>query len=269
MFKQHLSGRLLATFALSLSVFTMAVSVSTSALAQQSSANEELTEITNNLRMTLNASLGAASQGQLQVVQISSTPMADMFEVVITSGEVLFSDKTGTYLIAGEMFMTRPDGLVNLTAETRKTQVAQLLQNVPEEEMIIFPADDPKAEITVFTDVDCTYCRRLHSEIEQINDYGITVRYMAYPRGGQASPALSKMISVWCAGDEEGRKAALSDAKHGETLPQWHCDNPVMEHYNLGNRIGVTGTPAIVMSDGTLMPGYAPAETLRQRVLGE
>lgn len=269
MFKQHLSGRLLASFALSLSVFATAVCVSTSALAQQSSANEELTEITNNLRMTLNASLGAASQGQLQVVQISSTPMADMFEVVITSGEVLFSDKTGTYLIAGEMFMTRPDGLVNLTAETRKTQVAQLLQNVPEEEMIIFPADDPKAEITVFTDVDCTYCRRLHNEIEEINGYGITVRYMAYPRGGAASPALAKMISVWCAGDAEGRKEALTDAKHGETLPQWQCENPVMEHYNLGNRIGVTGTPAIVMSDGTLMPGYAPADTLRQRVLGQ
>lgn len=269
MFKQHLSVRLLASFALSLSVFTMAVSVSTSALAQQSSANEDLTEITNNLRMTLNASLGAASQGQLQVVQISSTPMADMFEVVITSGEVLFSDKTGTYLIAGEMFMTRPDGLVNLTAETRKTQVAQLLQNVPEEEMIIFPADDPKGEITVFTDVDCTYCRRLHNEIEEINGYGITVRYMAYPRGGAASPALAKMISVWCAGDAEGRKEALTDAKHGETLPQWQCENPVMEHYNLGNRIGVTGTPAIVMSDGTLMPGYAPADTLRQRVLGQ
>lgn len=269
MFKHYLPGRLLAIFALSLSVFAMASAVSTPAHAQQSSANEELTEITNNLRMAINASLGAASQGQLQVVQISSTPMPDMFEVMITSGEVLFADKTGTYLIAGEMFMARPDGLVNLTAETRKTQVAQLLQNVPEEEMIIFPADDPKAEITVFTDVDCTYCRRLHSEIEQINDYGITVRYMAYPRGGAASPALAKMISVWCAGDEEGRKSALSDAKHGETLPQWQCENPVMAHYNLGNRIGVTGTPAIVMSDGTLMPGYAPAETLRERVLGE
>lgn len=269
MSKPYLPGRFLATLMLSLSAIAMAASVSTPAWAQQSSANEELTEITENLRMALNASLGAASQGQLQVVQISSTPMADMFEVVISSGEVLFADKTGTYLIAGEMFMTRPDGLVNLTAETRKTQVAQMLQNVPEEEMIIFPADDPKGEITVFTDVDCTYCRRLHNEIEQINDYGITVRYMAYPRGGAASPALPKMISVWCAGDEQGRKEALTDAKHGDTLPQWQCENPVMSHYNLGNRIGVTGTPAIVLSDGTLMPGYAPADTLRQRVLGE
>ncbi|WP_339866062.1 DsbC family protein [Pseudohongiella nitratireducens] len=267
--KHYLPGRILAALVLSLSVFAVSVSVTSSAQAQQSSNNPELTEITENLRMTLNASLGAASQGQLQVVQISSTPMADLFEVVISSGEVLFADKSGTYLIAGEMFMTRPDGLVNLTAETRKTQVAQMLQNVPEEEMIIFPADDPKAEITVFTDVDCTYCRRLHGEIEQINDYGITVRYMAYPRGGQASPALAKMISVWCAGDAQGRAEALTDAKHGETLPQWQCENPVMSHYNLGNRIGVTGTPAIVMSDGTLMPGYAPADTLRERVLGE
>ena len=131
MSKPYLPGRFLATLMLSLSAIAMAASVSTPAWAQQSSANEELTEITENLRMALNASLGAASQGQLQVVQISSTPMADMFEVVISSGEVLFADKTGTYLIAGEMFMTRPDGLVNLTAETRKTQVAQMLQNVP------------------------------------------------------------------------------------------------------------------------------------------
>lgn len=269
MSKHYLSGRMLAKLALRLSAIVMSASLLAPVQAQQSPANEELTEITENLRMALNASLGAASQGQLQVVQISSTPMADMFEVVISSGEVLFADKTGTYLIAGEMFMTRPDGLVNLTAETRKTQVAQMLQNVPEEEMIIFEADDPKGEITVFTDVDCTYCRRLHNEIEQINDYGITVRYMAYPRGGTASPALAKMISVWCAGDEEGRRSALTDAKHGDTLPQWQCENPVLDHYNLGNRIGVTGTPAIVMSDGTLMPGYAPADTLRERVLGE
>lgn len=220
-----------------------------------------------SLRDTINTSLGAASQGQLRVESLRETPMANVVEVILSSGEILFSDKSGRFMIAGEMYMTRPDGLVNLTAETRKGQVRELLAGVPEEQMVIFePEGDVKATISVFTDVDCTYCRRLHHDVEAINASGIRVRYLAYPRGGLESTAYPKMISVWCSDD---RQRAITQAKNGQNLPARDCQNPVLNHHSLGNRIGITGTPAIVLPDGTLIPGYMDVDRLTATVLGQ
>ena len=220
-----------------------------------------------SLRDTINTSLGAASQGQLRVESLRETPMANAVEVILSSGEILFSDKSGRFMIAGEMYMTRPDGLVNLTAETRKDQVRELLAGVPEEQMVIFePEGDVKATISVFTDVDCTYCRRLHHDVEAINASGIRVRYLAYPRGGLESTAYPKMISVWCSDD---RQRAITQAKNGQNLPARDCQNPVLNHHSLGNRIGITGTPAIVLPDGTLIPGYMDVDRLTATVLGQ
>ena len=220
-----------------------------------------------SLRDTINTSLGAASQGQLRVESLRETPMANVVEVILSSGEILFSDKSGRFMIAGEMYMTRPDGLVNLTAETRKDQVRELLAGVPEEQMVIFePEGDVKATISVFTDVDCTYCRRLHHDVEAINASGIRVRYLAYPRGGLESTAYPKMISVWCSDD---RQRAITQAKNGQNLPARDCQNPVLNHHSLGNRIGITGTPAIVLPDGTLIPGYMDVDRLTATVLGQ
>ncbi|OFE12185.1 hypothetical protein PHACT_02765 [Pseudohongiella acticola] len=221
----------------------------------------------DTLRETINTSLGAASQGQLRVESMKETPMADVVEVILSSGEILFSDKSGRFMIAGEMYMTRPEGLVNLTAETRKDQVRQLLAGVPEDQMVIFePEGETMATISVFTDVDCTYCRRLHHDVEAINANGIRVRYLAYPRGGLESTAYPKMISVWCSDD---RNRAITQAKNGQNLPERDCQNPVLNHHSLGNRIGITGTPAIVLPDGTLIPGYMDTERLTAAVLGQ
>lgn len=218
------------------------------------------------LRDAINSSLGAVSQGQLQVEDVRETPMAGLFEVVMNSGEILLSDSTGQFLIAGELYMARPEGLVNLTIETRNQQNKVLVDQVPQEQMIVFGPDNPKATITVFTDVDCTYCRRLHQDIEAINERGIAVRYLAYPRGGAASTALPKMISVWCSSD---RQRALTQAKNGQNLPERDCQNPVMAHHALGNRIGITGTPAIILPTGQLIPGYMEVDRLSALVLGE
>jgi thiol:disulfide interchange protein DsbC len=216
------------------------------------------------LRDTVNTSLGAVSQGQLQVQQISETPMAGIYEIIMSSGEILFADRSGQYLLSGEMYMTRPEGLVNLTTETRKGQVQQLIAGLLDEQMIIFAPEEIKASITVFTDVDCTYCRRLHHDVEEINARGIAVRYVAYPRGGAQSGAYEKMVSVWCA---PNKNQAITQAKNGQNLPSRQCNNPVLNQHALGNRIGITGTPAIVLNDGTLIPGYMDVDRLTALVL--
>jgi len=113
--------------------------------------------------------------------------------------------------------------------------------------------------------VDCTYCRRLHHDVEAINALGIAVRYVAYPRGGAQSGAYEKMVSVWCAANKQ---QAITQAKNGQNLPARECNNPVLNQHALGNRIGITGTPAIVLEDGTLIPGYLDVDRLSAMVLG-
>ena len=220
----------------------------------------------SRVRAGIDGSLGAVTQGQLQVTEVRQTPMQGVYEVIMNSGEILFSDIDGSYLLAGEMYQARPDGLVNLTADTRKGQTAELIAAMDANQLITFAPDNPRASITVFTDVDCTYCRRLHHDMDLIHAAGITVRYAAYPRGGVASTAYPKMVSVWCAPNQQ---RAITQAKNGQNLPGRECDNPVLSQHALGNQIGITGTPAIILEDGTLVPGYLDIDTLRTMVFGE
>lgn len=219
------------------------------------------------LREKLTTTLVAATNTPLEIISIRKTPFEGLVEVELNTGETLFSDLTGDYLVTGDLFRVDTSaGLVNLTAEARQAKVAGWIAAVPEDQMIIFRPEQVKGIITVFTDVDCTYCRKLHGEIDAILAQGIEVRYMAYPRGGEASTAYPKMISVWCSDD---RKKSLTQAKHGQNIPARECQNHVLEHYNLGNKIGITGTPSIVLKDGTVIPGYLDSQQLAAAVFGQ
>jgi thiol:disulfide interchange protein DsbC len=218
------------------------------------------------LRTKLTQTLGAATESDVQVVRISETALAGLVEVELSTGETLFSDREGGYLVTGDLFKASPDGLENLSAAARQGKVAEWIAAVPESEMIIFTPEEKKASITVFTDVDCTFCRKLHGELDAIMALGIQVRYVAYPRGGEASTAYPKMISVWCSDD---RNKSLTQAKNGQNLPTRDCETPVLEHYNLGNKIGISGTPALVLEDGTVIPGYLDSQQLAGVVFGQ
>lgn len=218
------------------------------------------------LRTKLTQTLVAATESDVQVVRITETPVAGLVEVELSTGETLFSDREGGYLVTGDLFKASADGLENLSAATRQGKVAEWIAAVPESEMIIFTPKEKKASITVFTDVDCTYCRKLHGELDAIMALGIQVRYVAYPRGGEASTAYPKMISVWCSDD---RNKSLTQAKNGQNLPTRDCQTPVLEHYNLGNKIGISGTPALVLEDGTVIPGYLDSQQLAGVVFGQ
>lgn len=220
----------------------------------------------DELKAKLTASLIAATGAQLQIVAISETPFEGLIEVELDSGEKLFSDRKGEHLVTGDLFQATGSGLVNLSAQARQAQIVDWIAAVPEDEMVIFTPEETKASITVFTDVDCTYCRKLHGDLQAILELGIQVRYVAYPRGGEASTAYPKMISVWCSDD---RKRTLTQAKNGQNIPTRECDNPVLRHYNLGNRIGISGTPALVLQDGTVIPGYLEPAQLAGAVLGQ
>lgn len=164
----------------------------------------------------------------------------------------------GRYLMQGDMIDL--DLQINVTDMARNAARVDMLAAIPDENKIRFTPKNVRYTVTVFTDIDCTYCRKLHS---QINDYlaeGIEIKYLLYPRNGPASPSWVKAEQVWCADD---RGEALTLAKVDKSFETHECDSSMVStHYSLGRDIGLTGTPAIVTEDGTLMPGYLPPDRL-------
>ncbi len=188
--------------------------------------------------------------------QITPSPINGISEVLL-GPQVFYVTNDGRYLFQGSLIdlETRTD-----ISEDRRKQIRQdALNQVGEDKMIVFPAKESRHTVTVFTDIDCTYCRKLHREIDQYNEQGITVRYMLYPRSGVNTPSYYKSVSVLCDAD---RQKALTRAKAGEEMERRNCENPIKEHMDMGTLMGLRGTPAIVVDDGELLPGYVPAAKL-------
>jgi thiol:disulfide interchange protein DsbC len=193
----------------------------------------------------------------LPVQSIQPSPVAGISEVQLGS-RLFYISNDGKYLMQGSLIDM--ETRVDLSEERRKQIRAEAIDELGVDNMIVFPAKASKYEVTVFTDIDCTYCRKLHREIEQYNARGITVRYVMYPRSGINTPSYDKAVAVWC---EDNRQEAMTRAKAGETLTgSRDCKNPVKEHMKLGETMGLRGTPAIVLTDGEMLPGYVPADKL-------
>jgi len=187
---------------------------------------------------------------------IIPAPIPGFYEVSFNS-TVIYVSQDGRYALEGDLLDLKSRR--NLTEDRRSVKRLAALSSLSEDKMIIFAPKEVKHTITVFTDIDCGYCRKLHSQISQFNAEGIKVRYIAFPRDGLASPSYEKAVSVWCAAD---RNTALTRAKLGQEIEPKKCDNPVKMEYELGRKVGVTGTPAIVLEDGSMLPGYIPPQQM-------
>lgn len=204
----------------------------------------------------------AAAVPQLSVSAVSESEIPGLYRVTDQRGQVIFASADGAYFITGELYSTVGGALVNLSEKERQGQRLDELASLKDGDKITFLAKgEEKAHVTVFTDIDCGYCRKLHGEVPRMNELGISVSYLAFPRAGVGSPSYDKLVNVWCSDD---RLDAMTQAKAGKVVPKKSCENPVAAEYSLGNKLGVTGTPAIVLSDGALVPGYVPAEQLAQ-----
>lgn len=188
---------------------------------------------------------------------VTESPIPGVYEVVV-GGQIVYITGDKRYLIKGEIVDLSTNKSVT---ESRRSSVRlEQMAQVKESEMIIFEPENPKHTITVFTDIDCGYCRKLHQEMDQMQALGIRVRYMFYPRMGPGSEGWAKAEAVWCSDD---RQQALTDAKQGKKIDAPSCGaTPIAAEYEMGNRIGVRGTPAIMTEDGSLLPGYVPAAEL-------
>jgi len=197
---------------------------------------------------------------RIDIGSIGASEIKGVYRVELNSGETLFVNSDASYFLTGEMYSAKAGQIVNLTEARRGKFRAAKVAAIKPDEKIVFPAKgEIKARIAVFTDIDCGYCRKLHKEVPKMNELGIEVSYLAYPRAGVGSESYDKFVSAWCSTDQ---KKAMTDAKSGKSIPAQKCDNPVAQQFELGQGLGVTGTPAIVLEDGTLVPGYMPADKL-------
>ena len=187
-------------------------------------------------------------------IQLSA--LGGLYEVVY-GAQVLYMSGDGRYVIQGDLIDLKDR--TNITEATRSVQRAKLVENIKDDTAIIFKPQKVKHTITVFTDIDCGYCRKLHREMEQYLDKGIKVRYLAFPRSGVDTKSYFKAVTVWCSDD---KKAAMTDAKAGVKQEKKSCDNPVKTHMKMAEQFGVSGTPTIVLNNGEVIPGYVPAERL-------
>jgi len=187
---------------------------------------------------------------------IKETPIKGLYEVTVPP-RVFYISADGQYVLAGDLIDLKNG--INLTEGVRDKARVSSIENIGEVNMVVFSPKQVKHTITVFTDIDCGYCRKLHNEMASYNKLGIKVRYLAYPRAGVGSPSFKKAVSVWCAADKE---KAMTEAKNGKDLPEKNCENPVASQFALGKNLGVNGTPAIVLANGQIYPGYAPADRL-------
>jgi thiol:disulfide interchange protein DsbC len=192
---------------------------------------------------------------------LKATPINGIYELA-RGTDVAYVSSDGKYAISGDLYNIASND--NMTEARRRDARLKLLAAVPESEMVVFSPKNPKYTVTVFTDVDCQYCRKLHSQIADYERLGIRVRYLFYPRTGPNTLSWKKADEVWCSAD---RAEALTRAKRGENLPDKSCSgSPVARHYALGQEFGLQGTPAIVLPDGEFLSGYLPPQMLMQQI---
>ena len=201
-----------------------------------------------------------AERWDLEIDNIRDAAIPGLFEVIIGT-QVIYLSADGRFLLEGDIVDL--ESQENLT-EKRRVQARKFaIDSFGEEKMIVFGSARPLHTITVFTDTDCAYCRKLHAEITTIHELGIAVRYLLYPRYGPGSKSWHIANHVWCADD---RQQALTLAKLDQTIEPRVCATPVQEIYKLGQGIGFRGTPAIVTADGDLVAGYMPPHALLERL---
>lgn len=213
------------------------------------------------------ATLSQLSGQRVEVSQVNKTAMNGVKEIVVKAkqgNEIIYMSEDGQFILEGNIINIKNG--TNLKTETERSLRQELMADHAESlQSIDFYPDSMKQHVTVFTDIDCGYCRKLHEEIDQYNELGIGVSYVFFPRGGLDSNSYDKAVNVWCAADQQ---QALSNAKSGGAIEPKMCENPIKSQFNLGIQAGVhkVGTPSIVLEDGTLVRGYLPPKNLKTKL---
>ncbi len=229
----------------SLSLFLIGAFVSVEAKVDDSANAEELKTLTNILTKRFRS----------EPSSIQQSVIPNMYQVMYGT-EVVYVSADGKYFLAGDLInMDTRENMSDVAKQTVRKEIMDRQDNKP----VVFKAKNEKHVLQVFTDIDCPYCAKLHREVPTLNEKGITIEYLMFPRAGLKSASFTKAVSMWCADDN---LQSMTDAKERKPIESKKCDSPIADQYNLGQELGVTGTPALITSTGKLIPGYMPADRL-------
>ena len=209
-------------------------------------ADDETEKIRAGLESMTNGGIG----------EIVESPMEGVYEVLINN-RLYYVYAKGEHVLIGSVFNV--ENGTELKQEKAKRLIYETVEGTPVEQMVVMKPAESKRYLTVFTDVDCFYCRRFHSEVPELLEAGLEVRYLAFPRAGIGSESYNVMVSVWCA---EDTPQAMTDAKNGLKIDEITCPNPVADQYEVGVRAGIQGTPTLITDDGEVIFGYVPFQEL-------
>ena len=195
---------------------------------------------------------------EIKVQDISFSDQRNLYVINVGDIQPIYMLPDGEHIILGDIFNIS-EGEAQSTTEKDKNIFRKNKLITSNLETIDFLAKKEKYSLTVFTDVDCGYCRKFHNEIDQYNNLGISIKYLAFPRAGIDSESYTKMVSAWCSDQADLSITLLKDNK---SIPSNSCENSVAEQFELGRTLGITGTPALITQSGKLLPGYVPAQEL-------
>jgi thiol:disulfide interchange protein DsbC len=250
--------KLVCALALALFALSACSSDRHAAIANAAAASAPATSVAPAVRDAITAAIAQMAPGA-RVQAITSTPMAGLYQA-IANGQVLYLTGDGRYVIQGDAYDIRNRSPLNALTMDRLRRDA--IANLQPGQMIRYAPAKPKYTVTVFTDVDCPYCRAFHANMAEINRLGIAVDYLFWPRTGLGTPSAQKAVDVWCAAD---RQAALTHAFEGRPPRNATCQSPVAHDFNLGVDLGVDGTPTVIADNGVVLGGYVdPQELLRR-----
>ena len=215
--------------------------------------------------LLISSKINAVLPEEMSVQSVKESMIENLYVVDIGDLQPIYASKNGEFFFYGELYAVNGNMLLNTTKDEINLKRKNILDAaLTEDDFITFKSDNEKHRVIIFTDVDCGYCRKFHNEINDFNDLGITVNYVAFPRSGLASDSYNKIVTAWCS---TAPKDTLTKMKEGVDVQLSMCQNhPVEKHFLLGQKIGITGTPAIIKSNGELLPGYLPPEELLTRL---
>jgi thiol:disulfide interchange protein DsbC len=205
----------------------------------------------------------AKSMPEVKLESVKPSEIEGLYEVTV-GANIFYVSSNGKYLLQGRLIDI--EARIDLTEAKLSETRRKALDKMGVDKMIVFKSKESKYKVTIFTDIDCGYCRKLHSELDKYMAEGITIQYVFFPRAGKGSDSYNKAVSVWCA---EDRNAALTEAKKGKDPKAETCENPVDEHMKLAEEFDVRGTPMIVTEQGNVFPGYLPAKQLAEALKSE
>ena len=199
-----------------------------------------------------------------KIESIEPTPIKDMFAVYYGDLQPIYVTKDGSFFIYGDIYKINNNSISNVTEDNIAERRKFILNKIPSDELISFKSDNEQFSLIVFTDVDCGYCRKLHNQIKEYNELGISIHYAAFPRSGMGTSAFSKMVGAWCSNNP---KDSITKLKNNINLDLSFCDTqPVSKQYIIGKKLGVNGTPAIFSMDGVMFSGYVEPKELLLRL---